>query len=241
MIYDKSIDIFPIGIQGGEVYDIVYLGDIIPNYINSPIPKILTSEYVFLFTTMLNCNKDSYYYGHVTIHLLKHESLSYFNNEIRQRGNMHVMGRENLKINDFLEIVQEETEQGKQIIAKLKNQNIIRNYKEIVCKKNFRILLVRENSKNFIDNIPLLEFGPEFSLKLECDRADERVDELTNTEMILSALIHRNNIKLEDSKTKNIKDMLEKEIEDARKKRDELFDKELRLRQKLLYIHKVSN
>ena len=239
---EPDISRFPLGMNGCEVYDIVYLGDIIPGYINSPIPTVLHDKYVFLFSTMLRQDKESYWYGHVNIDFMKHELLSCFNEQIRERGNKHILGDENLKLNDFLEIVHEETEHGKRIIAQLKNQKIIKNYKEVGYTRDFRILLVQENNSNNLDNIPILELGPEFSAKLDCDMAEERLNYLNTGSSVIDGRIYRNRRNPEDTKSiKKVQDILKKEIEDAKQEREQLFNNYLRIRNRLLYVHKSTD
>lgn len=242
MLKKPDISCFPLGTNGCEVYDIVYVGDIVPNYINSSIPKVLCDEYVFLFTTMLNTNRESCSYGHVHIDFVKHELLSCFNYRIRERGNIHVLGKENLILNDFLEIVHEETDHGKHIIAHLKNQNIIKNHHEIDYKRDFRILLFQENNLNSYDNIPVLELGPEFNAKLDCDRADEHLDNLRTGSLLIRGLSYRNEKNNEVTESiKKVQDILEKEIKEAEQKQERLFDNYLRIIKSLLYVYKSND
>lgn len=242
MFEELDISSFPLGMNGCEVYDIVYLGDIIPGYINSTIPRVLHDKYVFIFTTMLKQDRESYWYGHVNIDFMKHELLSCFNGKIRERGNKHVLGEQNLKLNDFLEIVHEETEHGKRIIAQLKNQNIIKNYKEVGYTRDFRILLVQENNPNNLDNIPILELGPEFSAKLYLDRAEERLNYLNTGSSVNDGLVYRNRRNSEDTESiKKVQDILKKEIENAKQEREQLFNNYLRIRNRLLYVHKSTD
>ncbi|WP_271814149.1 hypothetical protein [Clostridium beijerinckii] len=241
-MFDKpDISIFPLGMNGYEVYDIVYLGDLIPGYSNSPIPKVLHDEYVFIFTTLLNGKKESCHYGNVKIDFMKHELLSCFNSQIREKGNIHVLGKENLQINDFLEIVNEKTEHGRRIIAQLKNQKIIKNHTEVAYTRDFRVLLVQENNQDSLDNIPVLELGPEFRSKLDWDRAKEQVNELNTASGVLAGLSYRNRRNPEDTESiKKVQYVLKKEIEEAKQKSEELFDNHLRIKKNLLYVHKTN-
>lgn len=239
MIIDKAnISRFPLGGNGSEVYDIVYLGEVILSYANSNISKLLLDEYVFLFSTMLRQSKDSSWYGHVEIDFIKHELLSCFNETIRNRGSYHVLNEDTLKINDFLEIIQEKTDHGKQIIAHLKKQNILENHK-VRYTRDFKILLVKENNHNGFDNLPVLELGPEFQAKLDWDLAKERLHYLYTGSRVLEGLVYWNRSASEHTESiKKIQEILEQEIERAEMEREKAFNNYIRMRHDLLYIHK---
>ncbi|WP_439875420.1 hypothetical protein ACSLGG_06695 [Bacillus mycoides] len=239
MSIDKAdMSRFPLGRNGREVYDVVYLGGAVPNYVKSNIPRLLFDEYVFLFTTMLRQNKDSSWYGHVEIDFMKHELLSCFNQTIRDRGNYHILSDSTLKINDFLEIVQEENDQGKQIIAHLKKQNILKDY-EIKYTRDFKIILVKENNHNGFDNLPVLELGPEFQAKLDWDLAEERRDYLYTGSRAISGLSYRNKNDLGNAEVINkVEEILERDIKKAEEERNRAFDNYLSMKHDLLYVHK---
>ncbi|AQR95589.1 hypothetical protein [Clostridium saccharoperbutylacetonicum] len=235
-----NINDFPLTMNGYEVYDIVYLGDAMLNYSDSGISKVLKEEYVFVFVTLLTVEKDSHSYGNVKIEFVKHELLSCFNSRIRERGTIHILGKENLKINDFIEIVHEETDHGKRIVVELKNQNIMKNYHtEVAYKKDFRILLVQEND---FDNTPMLELGPEFSLKLEYDMAKVQVCKLRNALNVLGQISRKDGQNIDAVQLINkTKEILEKEIEDAKQKEEQLFNDYLGIMRNTLYIHKRAD
>ncbi|MFD2130399.1 hypothetical protein ACFSKI_03955 [Pseudogracilibacillus auburnensis] len=231
---------FPLGINGREKYDVVYVGDVIPNYLNSNIPSLLSNDYVFLFSTMmLNLSEEVHSYGHVYIDLVRHDQLSNFNYDLRARGNYHVLKKEPLILNDFLELVPEETEQGIQITAHLKKQNLINKDYKVVSIKDFRILLVRENNHITSDNFPTLELGPEFQATIEHEKTKERYHYLSSCSQVLSGVTYRNktNSKVKDA-IEVVGGALDKDIENVKNERERAFNRYIDIRNRLTYIHK---
>ena len=234
-----EIGTLPLGRNGREKYDIVYLGGLIPNYSNSQIPNLFYNDYVFLFSThLLYTSEDSNWYGHVDIDLLRHDYLSYFNYDLRERGSFHVLTKEPLILNEFLEVRAEESEQGIQIIAHLKKQNILNKDHKVALSRDFHILLVKEN-RTFIDNLPILELGPEFQAKLKHDKALERLDELNSCLQTFRGLAYRNTENSEvEMGIEVAKTALGKDINEAEKEVNRAFNHCLNYRQELRYISK---
>lgn len=233
MLFDKGeIGRFPMGRNGSEKYDLVYLGGIFPNLLDLEVYNLLFNDYVFLFSTRLNINKDSDVYGHVNIDLVKQDQLSYFNQHLRDKANYHIVEKEPIKINDFLEIIPEGTEHGVQVFAHLKMQNILNSNGKVTKRKNFRILLVRENNNGF-DNLPQLELGPEFQATVERDKAEERLSKLLNSSSVVSSLPNRK----KGNAIEIVMESLNKEVDHAKKEYDQAFNNYLAYRRSLEYIH----
>lgn len=241
MYYERGeMSRFPLGINGREKYDVVYVGEVIPNYINSNIPSLFSDDYVFLFSTMmLNLSEEAHSYGHVNIDLVRHDQLSNFNYDLRERGNYHVLKREQLILNDFLEVVPEETERGIQITAHLKKQNMLTKDYKVASTRNFRVLLVRENNHKAYDNFPILELGPEFQATIEHEKANERFHDLRSCSQVLSGITYRNkrNSKVKDA-SEVIGAALDEDIEKAKNERERAFNRYIDIRNRLEYIHK---
>ncbi len=243
MNYERGkMSIFPLAMNTADKYDVVFIGDVVPNYRNSHLPNLFNNDYVFLFTTMLNQDKDSYWYGHVNIDLVRHDQLSYFNHHLRERGDFHVLGDESLILNDFLELVPEKTEKGIQIIAHLKKQNILgKDYRTVKMVKNFQVLLLSENKGKRYDNYPILELGPEFQAEIEFAEATQRCYDLNDSTLILKGVADRNKRNPEViNAVEVVQEALNKDINDAEVKKDQAFERYLEYKRRLSYIHKST-
>ncbi|MER2078065.1 hypothetical protein [Psychrobacillus psychrotolerans] len=227
---------FPIGITTRETYDIVFVGDIIPNYGNSSVPDLLKNEYVFLFITNIFQSKEACDYGHVDVHLVRYDYLSNFNYMISDRGSFHILKKEPLLLNDFLEIKPEETEEGIRIIAYLKNQKLSRDDR-VFNIRDFRLLLVRENNYRGYDNIPSVELGPEFQAEIDIQMARERVDDLLT---VLNGVRHRRqpNPKV-TAAIEVVEEVLEKELEEAHKETARMYDHYRHITRRMGYWNKI--
>ncbi|MEK4404012.1 hypothetical protein MKZ26_06130 [Sporosarcina sp. FSL K6-6792] len=234
-----DISRFPLSSNGHEVYDVVYVGEIIPQYMSNDISNILLNEYVFVFSTMLRGCKGSSFYGHVEIDFMRHELISSFNGRIRERGSFHVLDKENLNINEFLEIVQEDTEYGKQIIANLRSQSISDSDGNVTYIRDFRVSLVKENNHNGFANLPKLELGPEFEAKLKWDLARKHLDYLDTGSSVLLGLVNLNHSESEHSESINkVREIVEQEEELAKVEHKRAFNNYLSIRSNLMYICK---
>ncbi|MER2169172.1 MAG: hypothetical protein ABS938_00910 [Psychrobacillus psychrodurans] len=188
----KGMQSFPVANTTRETYDIVFIGEVIPNYGNSRIPDLLNNQYVFLFVTKnVIQNKEACDYGHVNIHLVRYDSLSNFNYMIRERGSFHILKNERLLLNDFLEVVPEATKEGIQITAYLKKQKISKDDK-VITVKNYRVLLVRENNHMGHDNVPVLSLGAKFQAQIDYEMENEYWVDLMNSSRVIQDLINRN-------------------------------------------------
>ena len=182
----------------GEKYDVVFIGKVLPKVCDSNIAGLLKSDYVFLFTTMLNQDKDSPTYGDVHVDLVRHDALSHFESHFRKCTSFHNLKNESLRINDFLEIIPKETENGIQIIAHLKNQKLMgKDHRTVRMISDFSVLLLRENNGEHYDNYPVLELGPEFQANMDVAEANRRYYELRNTSLRLTIIGHGNEKNLE--------------------------------------------
>jgi len=230
---------FPLGSNGREKYDVVYIGEVIPHYLNSDNSNLLNNNYVFLFSTMLDQSEDSEWYGHVDIDLIRHDLLSNFNYELRKRGRFHVLKKEPLILNDFLEVVPEETEHGIQITAHLKKQNILNKDYKVAMIRDFRVLLVRENNMSSYDNFPLLELGPEFQAEIDDKKANEHFYKLKNSLEVLKGLAYRNekNSKIKDA-IEVVESALAQDIQKAENERERAFKRYIDIKRSLKYIQK---
>lgn len=122
-------------------------------------------------------NENSYWYEQVDIDTVRHDYLSYFNRHLREHGRFHVLENKNLIINIFLEVKLKETQQGIQIIAHQKKQNIIgKDEHTVKIIRDFRVLLLEENKNKFFGNYPILELGPEFQAELDLPEVDHFVE-----------------------------------------------------------------
>jgi len=231
---------FPLGAKGADIYDVVFIGEAVPNHGISHIQNLLYNDYVFLFTTMLNQDADSYWYGHVNIDLVRHDHLSYFNERLRGKGSFHVLQNDSLNLNDFLEIVPEETENGIQIIAHLKKQKILGTDKTVKLVRDFRVLLFRENAGERFDNCtnPILELGPEFQAKIDLAEAEERCFELRRTSDILLGIEQSKKSKPELTSTM---ELVKAELMDAELRKKQEYERYLYFNRSLSYIHKRTN
>lgn len=226
----------------GEKYDVVFIGRILPNYSGSHIPGLFQKDYVFLFTTRLNQDKDSPTYGHVSIDLVRHDDLSHFDPHFRKFASFHVLENDSLRINDFLEVIPRETENGIQITAHLKKQNLIgKDYRTVEMVEDFGILLLRENNGEHYDNYPLLELGPEFQAGIDVAEADQRYYNLRNTSFRLNIISLNNEKDLElISAIEMVQAALNKELADAKLIKDQEFTRHLDCKKKLSYVRKKS-
>lgn len=186
----RGMQSFPVANTPRENYDIVFIGEVIPDYDNSRIPYLLKNKYVFLFVTNVLQSKEACDYGHVNIHLVRYDSLSNFNYMIRERGSFHILKNERLLLNDFLEVVPEATKEGIQITAYLKNQKISKDDK-IIAVKNYRVLLVRENNGMGHDNVPVLSMGAEFQAHIDYEMEYERWLDLLSSSHEMQRLMNR--------------------------------------------------
>jgi len=238
MLYKRGqIGTFDLGRNGSEKYDVVYLGGLFQNFIDSEVYELLFNEYVFLFSTRLDTRKDSEVYGHVNIDLVRHDQFSYFNYHFRDKANYYVVEKEPIIINDFLEIIPKETEQGIQVIAHLKRQNTTSSIGKSI--KNYQVLLMRANDSRFA-NLLKLELGPEFQAKVEHDKATEHLYKLLDCSSLLSNLANRNKgNSTEGNAFAIVLESLNKEIENAKKKNEQAFNNYLAYRRSLEYINKV--
>lgn len=238
MLYKRGkIGTFDLGRNGSEKYDVVYLGGLFHNFIDSEVYELLFNEYVFLFSTRLDISKDSDVYGHVNIDLVRHDQFSYFNYYFRDKANYYVVEKEPIIINDFLEVIPEETEQGIQVIAHLKGQKTSSSIGRTI--KNYQVLLMRANDSR-ISNLLKLELGPEFQAKVEHDKATEHLYKLLDCSSMLSNLSTRNKgNSTEGNAFVIVLESLNKEIENAKKKNEQAFNNYLAYRRSLEYINKV--
>jgi len=233
---------FPLGSNGAEKYEILYLGEIYKYFPFSGDNKLLYDDYLFIFSSWLDTSKESNYYGHVSIDLVRHDRLSYFNYHLRKKANYHVLEKDPLILNDFLEIHPEETEHYFQVSAHLKNQNLINSKEKVSISRDFRILFVKENKINSLDNLPRLELGPEFQAIVDYDRALERLEHLYNCSSTLSYLTTKNKEKSKEvNTTESITALLKKEIKKAENIRDQAYNDYIDYRRSLQYIHKRTN
>lgn len=231
-----KIGTFPVDTNDSKKNDVLYLGGLKRNLGNSEVGKLLLNDYVFLFSTKLDISKDSDVYGQVSIDLVRHEHLSDFNYDLRDKVNYHLVEKEPLFINDFLEVIPEETERGIHIFAHLKSQSKINFMGK--STKSYRILLMRTNNSRFA-NLPTWELGPEFQAKLELDKASEHLNRLLNCSSLLSNLDNRNKgNSTKENAFEIVIDSLNKEIERAKMENDSALNNYLAYRRSLEYIHK---
>ncbi len=230
---------FPNANNPTEKYDVVFIGNIMPNYCDSHIASLFNNDYVFLFTTRLNQDKDSYWYGHAKIDLVRHDHLSYFNPLLRERGSFHVLEKEPLRLNDFLEVIPEETENGIQIIAHLKKQKILgKDYRTIEMVRDFRVLLLRENNGEHYDNYPILELGPEFQADIDLAEAKLRYYNLCDTSFSLKFIGLRSEGNPEMiSAIEVVQAALNQDIADAKLIKEQKFERYLDYKKNLSYAH----
>jgi len=228
--------------NGKEKYDVVYIGNVVPNFCDSNIPILLKKDYVFLFTTMLNQDKDSYGYGHVNIDLVRCDYLLHFDPRLRDCGNFHVLENEPLRINDFLEVIPKKTENGIQIIAHLKKQKIMgKDHRTVEMISDFSVLLLRENNGYHYDNYPPLELGPEFQADINSAEAERRYYNLQDTSLTLKVIGHYNKENLElISAIEVVQAALNKDIADAELIKEQEFNRHLDCKSNLWYVHKRS-
>lgn len=232
---------FPLSTNARIKYDVVYLGEVIRNYISSSIPELLYNNYVFLFSTTLNDCEDTSDYGHVNINLIHHDRLSYFNHILRDRGSFHVLKDEPLNINEFLEVIPEESAHGLRVVAHLKKQNFLNKDLEIVKSRDFRVLLVKENLSDY-DNIPVLELGPEFQAEIDKENALEKAHNLSRCTRVLKGVNNRNKsqAQLEDA-MKVVMAALDIELEDAERESERASDFYSDLIRGLAYRNKFNH
>lgn len=199
--HGQTISHFTGGLSGNNNYDIIYVGDVIRNYANSSIAKLLKEDYVFLFSTKNLTNPDSEYNGRVHIGLIKDNKTPYFCKAVSSPCRYHRLGYEGLMVNDFLEICLEKIAEGIQIVANLKSQGIFNSKGELIAKKDLKILLVEENI--MFDNKPVLTLAKEFQLMVDFTYAEERYNRWKESEMHLLSL-------LDEAKTEEEKTSLQK-------------------------------
>lgn len=226
----------------GEKYDVIFIGRALPNYSDSDISRLFKTNYVFLFTTRLNQDKDSSTYGHVNIDLVRHGDLPHFDPHFREFVSYHVLENDPLRINEFLEIIPKETENGIQIIADLKKQNLIgKDHHTVEMVKDFGVLLLRENNGEHYDNYPLLELGSEFQTSLDSAKANKRYYNLHNTFSRLNviSLSNENDLELINA-IEVVQEALKKELADAKLIKDRKFKRHIDCRKDLSYILKKS-
>jgi len=234
MLYKRGqIGTFDLGRNGSEKYDVVYLGGLFQNYIDSEVYELLFNEYVFLFSTRLDTRKDSEVYGHVNIDLVRHDQFSYFNYYFRDKANYYVVEKEPIIINDFLEVIPEETEQGIKVIAHLKRQKTTSSIGK--STKNYQVLMMRAKDSRF-SNLLKLELGPEFQAKVEHDKATEHFYKLLDCSSMLSNLAKGDST--EGNAFETVIESLSKEIEYAKKEYEQAFNNYLAYKRSLEYIQK---
>lgn len=219
---------FPVGMKGTDRFDVVFIGNVVPNYSGSDIGNLMRNDYVFLFITQSN--------GHVGIYLERHERLSYFNHQLREQGSFHFLENESLILNDFLEIVPVKNENGIRVIAHLKNQEIFGDGYQVKRVEDFRVLLLKENKGESCDNLPILELGPEFQAALDFHKAEEHYYDLCNFSFMLQNIIKKNS----KSGVNEVVEAMNKEIDNAKLKYNQAFDYWLDCKRPLSYIHKST-
>lgn len=237
------MNVFPKGMNASYRYDVVFIGNVVPKYNNSGISNLLYNDYVFLFTTALNKNENSYWYGHVDIDIVRHDHLSYFNRHLKEQGRFHVLENEKLILNNFLEIDLKETEKGVQIIAHLKKQNILgEDEHSVKMVKDFRVLLLRENKNERFDNYPILELGTEFQAEIDLAQADQRYHALSETSFMLQELGNRNQSNPEVINAIEVAQAaLNKDIDDTKIRQEQEFERCLDYIRCLSYKHKRTH
>lgn len=175
---------FPSVIGTGK-YSIVKLS-VVPSYAYSDVPSIL-KEYAFVFETFYSNDKTKN--GWTNVDIVPIDTLSIFNIHVEGASKFNYAGG-NLVINEFIEIVEERDEYAKRYIAVLKNQ--ISKNKQYV--RDIRILLCTDNNvgDKCLDNIPIVQLGPEFEAKVNYHKENGKLKMISNTKRFLSMKKHYN-------------------------------------------------
>ncbi|GEM_PF-2177644 len=172
---------FPTSI-GADQYYIVKIS--FPyGYSNTNLPEVL-NDYAFVFNTIYSNKKDN---GLSNVQIVPINTLLLFNAHVQDAAKLIYSGG-NLVVNDFIEIVQEETNHDKKYIAVLKKQMS----KENTYEFDKRILLLTNNHhvrKPY--NIPVLQLGSEFENSIKRYKAEERLEKIRGTCEYLKILQHR--------------------------------------------------
>lgn len=161
--------------QLNTIYDVVHIGRLVPNV--STIHEYLNLDYVLLFKTFND--EDSIYHGHVNMEVIKMDDVTPFRGQYRE-ANQHVLKEEPLILNSFLEICYKKKENGFEIIAYLKKQNIISSNNKIKERHNLKLLILKYNEVVEYHNMPNLVLGPEVQAEIDYLQAQEENYKLLN-------------------------------------------------------------
>lgn len=212
---------FPSSISSAK-YSIVKISAI-PSYCYSEIPRIL-SDYAFIFETFYS--KDTNVNGFTNIDIVPINTLNLYNTHVEAASKFEYKGG-NLIINEFAEITEENSSYGKQYVAVLKNQ--VSKDKKYVSDKN--ILLCEDNGdgEKRLDNIPLVQLGPEFESKIEYYNEKERLNNIRDIKVHLLGLQHH--FKNEEEKTviEQFSKLVEKQMSLQKDKENKSFDNYLNI------------
>lgn len=212
---------FPSSISSAK-YSIVKISAI-PSYCYSEIPRIL-SDYAFIFETFYS--KDTNVNGFTNIDIVPINTLTLYNTHVEAASKFEYKGG-NLIINEFAEITEENSSYGKQYVAVLKNQ--VSKDKKYVSDKN--ILLCEDNGdgEKRLDNIPLVQLGPEFESKIEYYNEKERLNNIRDIKVHLLGL--QQHFKNEEEKTviEQFSKLVEKQMSLQKDKENKSFDNYLNI------------
>jgi hypothetical protein len=199
----------------------------------SELDYLLANDYLFLFSTLLDIDKDSDSYGHVHIDLIRQDQLSYFNHHLRDKADYFILEDESIVINQFLEIIPKNTNQGIQVYANLHEQKTIYGTNIL----SHKILLIKTNEKRFF-NLPIYELGPEFQAKVEHDKAKENYGKLLECNSMLTELYNSHKENSLESSFETVSYSLDKEIEYAEMESVRTFNRYLEFKRRHDSIHK---
>lgn len=195
---------FPSAIGMGK-YSVVKISAI-PSYVDSDIPKIL-NEYALIFETLYS--NDKMINGLTTIDIVPINTLPLFNGYVEDASKFEYKGG-GLVINEFVEIIEEKSTYGKQYVAVLKKQ--VSKEKKYICDKN--ILLCEDNGEGYkrLDNIPIVQLGPEFKAKITQYNEKEKLNDVREVNEYLSIMQYHT--KNEDDKVTIARciELVEKEL-----------------------------
>lgn len=224
---------FPLAINGKEIYDIVYLGNIIK--IDTYESQQLLDNYLFVFATTEGSvtyeGKESSY-ASVKIDLVRDIEISYFNKWLQEKkAKFHSYKGGSLVLNEFAEIMEEKDDFSRSYYVSLKDQVFYKDGKPFL-KKNMRIFLYKETDTKQFDNLSRVQLAPEFRAQLEYDRYERMEDNHMEGYYYLEGLIKQLNKNVDDNALNELLQLAKNKLEESKKIKAKAHDE---------YIQKLWN
>ncbi|WP_133120589.1 hypothetical protein [Heyndrickxia camelliae] len=129
-----------------------------------------------------------------------------------------------MQLNDYITIEKVENDQTIDIVAHLKKQPFFDINNDYLGTRNLNILLIRNNRKSKLNNIPVLELGKEFQLKVLYENFNDKYKDLMKSNHHLHHILNKASTDKEKDFIQEAINLSDQIVETAKNKAQESFD-----------------